>query len=43
MSTKVSSATINETARRAAEAAPEFARQARNRSRKGADGDIHAV
>src|SRR5271163_488098 len=43
MSTKVSSETINETARVAAERAPEFARQARNRTHKPADGGIHAV
>ena len=39
---KISSATINDTARRAAEAAPEFARQARQNRNKKSD-DIHAV
>jgi hypothetical protein len=43
MTSKVSSATINETARVAAERAPEFARQARNRNAKSSDGGIHAV
>ncbi len=43
MSTKVSSETINETARVAAERQPEFARQARQRRTKAADGGIHAV
>lgn len=39
----IKSATINQTAATAAERAPEFARQARNRSHKKADGGIHAV
>lgn len=43
MNTKVTSDTINETARIASERAPEFARQARQRRHKGADGGIHAV
>ena len=43
MTSKLSSSTINETARLATERAPEFARQARNRSRKSSDGGIHAV
>jgi hypothetical protein len=43
MNARVTSATINETARVAAERAPEFARQARNRSSKKADGGIHTV
>jgi hypothetical protein len=40
---RVSSATINETARVAGERAPEFARQARQNRSKTADGGIHAV
>lgn len=43
MSTKVSSAAINDSAARAKANAPEFAKQARNRSHKSADGGIHAV
>jgi hypothetical protein len=40
---KVDSATVMETAARAQSTAPEFARQARNRTSKKADGGIHAV
>lgn len=43
MSTKVSSAAVNETAARAKANAPEFAKQARNRSHKSSDGGVHAV
>lgn len=43
MSTKVSSESINETARIARERAPEFAKQARTNRAKKADGGIHAV
>jgi hypothetical protein len=43
MNAKVSSEAINETARRAKEAAPEFAAAARRRPHKAADGGIHAV
>jgi hypothetical protein len=43
MSTKVSSETINETARVAKERAPEFASAARRRAHKKADGGIHTV